>query len=188
MVRRASAIFTACAVLAFSTLLIVTLVDHRANQLREAQASEQQPKAERIPPLDFSKYPSESSPPEALQARLDFNGPAMEPFRRYRTLLQNAVLDGRANMAGHYKLIDIPCGSGCHYWWLVDLRSGQIHKTPSEEPVRFAEAITQMHSRLVLFKGRDLPEGNRCLFAYYEWLEEELKFRGVKQGEMGVDC
>ena len=188
IVRHARVIFIVSAVLALSACLTVTSIDHRASQLNEATPSEHQPKTDIIPPLEISKYPADVTSSEPFQVRLDFDKLSLRPFRRYRTLLKNAVADGRANMAGHYKLVDLPCGSGCHYWWLVDLRSGQIHKTPSEEPVRFDEAIMQQGSRLVLFKGSDLLDESRCLFAYYEWLEEGRLFRDVKQGAVGVDC
>jgi hypothetical protein len=188
MGKRTRAMFKVLAISVLGALLIATFVHHLANQSRAIKPPEHQPNAATIPPLNFSMYPAGAASLEPLQVRLDFSKPSMKPFRRFRTLMQNAVADGRANIAGHYKLVDIPCGSGCHYWWLVDLRSGQIHKTPSEEPVRFDEAITQPGSRLVLFKGPDLPRGHRCQFAYYEWLERERIFRGIKQGALRVDC
>lgn len=141
-----------------------------------------------IPHVQFSKYAVPSSSPMAFDVKLDFEAPGLRPFRRYRSLLTAAVADGKANFAGYFRLVDIPCGTGCRYWWMVDLRNGAVLHTPSEKPVRFNEVIAMPNSRLVLFKGPATLIEDQCQFAYYQWVDSQRAFRAVKQGIVQKAC
>lgn len=147
-----------------------------------------EPKKAAIPQLEFSTYPARMPEQEHFAVRLNFDKPSMSHFRRYQSYLKFSVANGKANVAGHYKLIDIPCGTGCHFWWLADLRSGEIFKTPTEEPVRFEQAIISTSSRLFLFKGTVMPNGDQCLFSYYEWLPSDRAFKPVLEGIAKGSC
>jgi hypothetical protein len=48
-------------------------------------------------------------------------------FKNYRTRLRNGIKEG-VNFAGHYKIIQIGCGTECTFNYLADVSTGQIFK------------------------------------------------------------
>ena len=58
----------------------------------------------------------------------DFAGTARD-YRYYRTRLTDGARAG-VNFAGHYRLIEIGCGTSCRFAYLIDLRTGEISPFP----------------------------------------------------------
>ncbi len=64
-----------------------------------------------------------------------FHGPPAEPrlveagHRYYRTRIREGAARG-PNFAGHYAAVSFGCGSNCGLMFLVDLKTGKIHKPP----------------------------------------------------------
>lgn len=79
------------------------------------------------PGYQFADYPAEGNLTGKPQAP-DFAGRA-QAFGRYRTRIQEGVQAG-VNFAGHYRVIEIGCGTSCRFAYVVDLASGEVDPFP----------------------------------------------------------
>jgi hypothetical protein len=76
---------------------------------------------------------------EEYPAREVFSGPLTQPVfadahqRSYRTRILEGAKQG-ANFAGHYAAVSFGCGSNCGMMFLVDLKTGSVHKPPLSAP------------------------------------------------------
>ena len=75
----------------------------------------------------FADYPAEAGLAGQPQAP-DFAGRA-RAFRSYRTRIQEGVRAG-VNFAGHYRIIEIGCGTSCRFAYVVDLATGEVASFP----------------------------------------------------------
>lgn len=137
--------------------------------------------------VSFSSYPAKLVYTDSFAVTLDFNGPTLREYRKYRTFLRNEVKDGRPNMGGHYKLVAIPCGSPCRFFLLVDLKSQRVIKLPSET-IGFLNATSRADSRLLKLSLLDLRNAGACQYLFYEWLEQEQIFRSLTHGSVAGVC
>lgn len=97
----------------------------------EAPTEAPAPTAEALRTADFAAYPAA---PFTGETQLpDFDGAASD-FATYRTRLTHGAREG-ANLAGHYRLEVIGCGTPCTDAYLVDLATGEVSELdgfPSE--------------------------------------------------------
>ncbi|MFO1150132.1 MAG: hypothetical protein U1E62_17280 [Alsobacter sp.] len=71
-------------------------------------------------------------------------------FHEFRTAIRDGTTKG-VNFAGHYRLIQVGCGSGCLFVFMVDVRTGMMKPSLAHEPVGNTDFRYRKNSRLVLF-------------------------------------
>lgn len=93
-------------------------------------------------------------------------------FSAYRTRLRNGVRSG-PNYAGHLALVEIGCGSGCRFAYLVDVRSGRVVDTGLGGDNHHELALLyRLESRLLFARWKS---EDRCMRAAFEWTDGVLK-------------
>jgi hypothetical protein len=101
-----------------------------------------------------------------------YRGPPVMPdfvkrdreFKNFRTRLQNGIKEG-ANFAGHYKIIQIGCGTECTFSYLADVSTGQIYGGPPLGGEHYPEVQLEyrISSKLIRTWWNPHPfDGNNC--------------------------
>jgi hypothetical protein len=118
-------------------------------------------------------------------------GPPAKPIlrgwhRNYRTRIREAAAEG-PDFAGHFKIAEWGCGSGCAGIAIIDEKTGAVYDGPfafvsmlpgfrySELPELDPSAMLQrkLNSRLLIVHG--CPEEKNCASYYYEWTGSRFK-------------
>ena len=96
----------------------------------------------------FEDYPA--------AARLQAGSPSAQPdfggrdawARRFQTRIREGLTEG-PNFAGHYSLIQIGCGTGCSFAYLVDHATGEVLSFPYGQERQAMSLSRKVDSRLV---------------------------------------
>jgi hypothetical protein len=93
-------------------------------------------------------------------------------FRLYRTAIRSDMAEG-PNFAGHFRIVQLGCGTGCSLVFVADVARGQVHAFPlSGEAHQALELEYRVESRLVRAQWvPEVPDWEHCL-------EEDLTFDG----------
>lgn len=96
----------------------------------------------------FRDYPAEK-PLKGPRAK-DIDWASHPKARRFRTRLREGLQEP-PNFNGHYRVVMIGCGSGCHLLWFVDLKTGKVAAMRDIFPV-YRGYDYRLDSRLVVFE------------------------------------
>lgn len=107
----------------------------------------------------------------------------------YRTMIRTEAGKG-VNFAGRYTVAIWGCGSSCVMGALVDEKTGEVFKLPfstlAASPGTFGDGSSafengfemvafKKESRLLIARGCENEDTNRCSASYYEWAGTQFK-------------
>lgn len=127
-------------------------------------------------PPRFEDYPVQeiySGVPKKINFRNNPNA------RKYRTVLKDGLQEGKANFAGHYRLVEWGCGSNCHHFALIDMKNGNVYflkfgaALEIEYKVNSALLITDPPKALFEVYGDESPKDRLYYSSYYFWDEKK---------------
>jgi hypothetical protein len=131
-------------------------------------------------PSDAPKFADFPTPLEKILKPASVNVDGKSEARRYRTALRNAAKSG-PDFAGHYKIVQLGCGSSCSYWALINEISGNVSFFPEMEDisgVRTDDNRLQFHvdsNLLILVGGPHEDEGAHSGIFYYRWITDSFR-------------
>ncbi|HEY9099574.1 MAG TPA: hypothetical protein VIN38_11950 [Thiobacillus sp.] len=115
-----------------------------------------------------------------------FNGPYAKPDinssltgKRFRTVIQNAYVR-EPDFAGHYRVISWGCGSNCHVFVLVDMKTGQLIHAPGPASL---DAEYHVDSALFVIDPQDrIQESGSDMYQtkYFVWGKVKGAFLPLK--------
>lgn len=119
---------------------------------------------------NFTDYPADRymSASETI-ALPNFDG-RDSGFRNFRTRIRNGLKMG-PNLAGHFSLVEIGCGTSCRFAFVADAQTGQVFEFPygGEEQYEL-NLLYNLDSKLVKATWADLDAG--------ECIQQDLAWNG----------
>jgi hypothetical protein len=115
-----------------------------------------------------------------------FPGPYVNPDtdnsptgKRFRSVIQNGYVQ-KPDFAGHYRVVSWGCGSNCHVFVLVDMKTGKIINAPGPAAI---DAEYYVHSAVFVIDPQDMiKESGADLYVteYFLWDEASGEFHPLK--------
>src|SRR5581483_5942558 len=110
--------------------------------------------------------------------------------RQFKTVVKTGLQEGKANFAGHYRIVQWGCGSSCQVFALIDMKNGNVYFPDfstglgMEYRINSSLLITDPPKEILEYYGGEPPNDGSQLFysSYYRWDERSKELVTLLDG------